>query len=192
MRNFPLATVAAISIGAALVAGSISLAAQEAEYIAPVKKVLGYQDPKTGAFKPLVKAEPDVTLSPTTGWMELTLTITLKTWLPKGGTIICNADLSTTSESLTTGSYSIWEQSSYKEATVSGTTATCTVYVPYSYLVPAASSTVTNTITGDYTVEMTNGSGTVPPVATLLTGSFLNAKLPATGTTTKVSLNVTI
>ena len=193
MRIFTLAAIAAISVGATLVAGSTSVAAQDNEQNVRTKKVLGYQNPETGAFEPLVKAVPDTTISPTTGTIDLTLTITLKTALPKGGTILCSGDLIATSENdSTTFSLSVWDESVFSVATVSGSTATCTVTIPYSFHVPAASTTLKNTIEGDYSVEMINATGALPSLVVTLGGTFLNSSLPATGTTTRVAAGVTI
>jgi hypothetical protein len=191
MRIFSLAAIAAISVGATL-AGSAVAAAQSGESPVNHKRVLGYQDEQTGTFRPLSTAAPDVTLSPTTGTVELELTISLRTALPKGGAVVCGASLIVLSENLTTGSLTSWTEDAYGLATVSGTTATCTVLVPYAFVVSPASTTLKNTIEGTYTVEMVNATGAVPPLVVDLFGTFLSEPLPPTSTTTKVPVSVTI
>jgi hypothetical protein len=191
MRILSLAAITAISVGATL-AGSAVAVAQSSESAIHHRKVLGYQDEQTGAFHPLATAAPDITLSPTTGTVELELTTSLRTTLPKGGSVVCGASLIVLSENLTTGSLSSWTEDAYGIASVSGTTATCTILVPYSFIVPAASTTLKNTIEGTYTVEMVNATGAVPPLIVDLFGTFLSAPLPPTSTTTKVPVSATI
>jgi hypothetical protein len=192
MRIFSLAAIAAILVGATLISGSALAAAQEDEQNVPAKKILGYQDPRTGAFHPLVNAVPDATLAPTTGSVDLTLTISLKTALPSGGKIICGSEISASSQNETTFAESIWIEEAYSVATVSGSTAKCTVNVPYSFLVPAASALVKNALTGSYTVEMVNAGTALPSVVVYLNGPFYNGSIPTTGATTNVAQNVTI
>jgi hypothetical protein len=122
----------------------------------------------------------------------LTLTISLKTALPTGGVIICGAELTADSESETTFADTLWIEDVSSKATVSGSTATCTVNVPYSFAVPASSTTVKNTLSANYTVEMLNATGALPSLVVDLDGPFLNGSIPATGTITRVSESVTI
>jgi len=189
MRILRLAAIAAVTVGVTF-AGSHPSAAQSTTPGALHKRVFGYQDQATGAFHPVSTMAPDTTITPTTGTIELTLTITLKTALPKGGGINCGADLSASAE--TSASVGLWLEESYSEATVSGSTATCTVAVPYSWLIPAASRT---TISGTYYVEMAKAPGTVPGASgtvRLSNGPFLSGSIPASGTTTSIAQGVTL
>jgi hypothetical protein len=77
-------------------------------------------------------------------------------------------------------------------ATVSSSTITCTVYVPYSWLVPAASSTIINTFSGSYSIQMSNAAGVLPSSVRYSEATFLSGKIPATGTITKVTMNAVI
>ena len=198
MRIFSRAAIAAFAVGVAL-AGSASTAARSSDSGTPHKRILGYQDQVTGTFHPISKVAPDATITPTTGTVELTLTITLKTALPKGGSIICEADLNATSVNLSTDAGGLWTEEAYATATVNGSTATCTVNVPYSWAIPASSSTVENSVTGDYLVEMNNAStgtagGTAVPTGTVRysLGTFLDGAIPATGSTSKYPVSVVI
>lgn len=199
MRIFSLAAIAAIALGVTL-AGSPSSAAQSGNASSLHKKILGFQNPETGEFEPLVRAVPDASsTTPTTGTVEVTLTITLKTALPKNGSVNCGANLTAMSENETTFAYAYWYEQAYTIATVSGSTATCTVNVPYSWVIPAASSTVKNSVTGMYAVQMNSAStgttgSTVDPTGTVRysSGGFLSGAIPATGSTSKYSLSVVI
>jgi hypothetical protein len=199
MRILSLAAIAALTLGVML-AGSPSSAAQSGNANSPHKKILGYQNPETGEFEPLVRAIPDASsTTPTTGTVEVTLTITVKTPLPKGGAIICGADLTAISENKATFAYAYWYEQGYTTATVSGSTATCTVNVPYSWVVPAASSAIQNSVTGTYSVQMDSAStgttaSTVDPTGTVRysSGAFLNGAIPTTGSTSKYSVSVVL
>jgi hypothetical protein len=183
-----------------MLAGSPSSAAQSGNANSPHKKILGYQNPETGEFEPLVRAIPDASsTTPTTGTVEVTLTITVKTPLPKGGAIICGADLTAISENKATFAYAYCYEQGYTTATVSGSTATCTVNVPYSWVVPAASSAIQNSVTGTYSVQMDSAStgttaSTVDPTGTVRysSGAFLNGAIPTTGSTSKYSVSVVL
>jgi len=142
MRIRPLLAYAAVMLALTL-AGPALASAQSAEAGSRHNKVFGYQDPETGVFHPLSTATPDVSTPATTGTIELVMTITLKTALPKGGAVLCGVDLTAFSENLSTYTISDWYEEAYTAATVSGSTATCTVNVPYSWVLPAASVLVT-------------------------------------------------
>jgi hypothetical protein len=199
MRILSITAIAAVTVGLSLV-GSVPLAAQLSQTNAH-KQILGYQDPETGAFKPLQREVPDLATTPaTTGTVELILTISLKTAVPTGGKVICGASLTATSLNLTTGTYGDWSEQAYTTATVSGSTATCTVNVPYSWVLPTASTLVTNSVTENYEVAILNGA-TATAVNTYIStglvryssGSFYSGKVPATSTTpTKYAVNVTL
>ena len=83
MRNFSIA-MGVLALGAML-SGS-AFAQSDSGH----KKVLGYQDAETGEFRPLEKIVPDVTTAPTTGEFEVTFTITLKSTVPTGGSVLCS------------------------------------------------------------------------------------------------------
>jgi len=166
--------------------------AQSTSTSAPHKRVLGYQDPETGTFQPLIRALPDTSTSPTTGTVELTLTISLKTALPKGGTVVCSAYLYAYSQNLSNYTVTDWSEEAYSLATVSGSTATCTVNVPYSWIIPVNSSNVSNTFSGDYLVEMLNATNVSPALIRTSLGPFVAGAIPATGSTTKYTLSLAI
>lgn len=152
MRTYSLVAAAALALSLASIASAQTTSTHH-------KKIFGYQDAETGVFHPATAVEPDTTVPPHTGTIEVTITTTLKTTVPAGGHVYCGTSIDATSESinLTTDAFSLsdWEEESYSLATVTGSTATCTVTTPYSWNLPTATPpTVTNSISGTYTVAI--------------------------------------
>ena len=151
-------------------------------------RVFGYQDAKTGTFHALSKAAVDATTSPTTGTFDVTFNLKLVSTFAKGTTAYCEAFVTVTSFNETTATGSV---------ALSGSTATCTATIPYSWLLPAASSTVQETLGGSYTVfagtPVADNGITIAGVGRLSSSQFLAAtSVPASGTTSKYSVNVTL
>jgi len=166
MRKHSIALVAVIAL--MTLGGSVLALAQTANRPAAAK-TFGFQDSK-GNFH-AVGTTPeiaDAAAATTTysGTIEATVTITLKTALPKGGTIACTVGASASSDSVT-GDVGFTE-SATSVATVSGSTATCKVNIPYSWVLftPSTSTTspVINTLTGGLSVIMYS------PVTTSIVG----------------------
>jgi len=167
MRKHFIAFVAAIAL--MTVGGSVLALAQTALRPATTTKTFGFQDSR-GTFHPLgaMPDASDATASTTTytGTIETTVTITLKTALPKGGTVGCRVDADPSSDGAS-GDVS-YEESASSVATVSGSTATCKVNIPFSWLLFTPSTvsgkTQINTITGSLDVTMYS------PVTTSIVG----------------------
>ena len=192
MRTTVLAAMAAVSLGAAL-AASAPAPAQTSAVVPMSGKVFGYQDASTGRFRPAQIEAPDVTAAPTTGTIVTTLTIKLASAFPAGFKIVCGTEIDGQSVDTTTGAEVNFEESSSSVATVSGTTATCTVRTPYAWTLPAASATVGNFVTGEYTVNVYSAGTALPGLLRSTEGSFLHlTKLPAFGTVTSVPVSVTL
>jgi hypothetical protein len=149
--------------------------------------ILGHLDPKTGAFTPLVQRpledeEALEPLAPTTGTLVFNFTITIKSKNLGGDTIFCAADASVFESSTTL--FDAIESGSVK-ATISGSTAKCTVTIPYSWPLKSASSDM---ISMSYSVEATGTS-----LATRLSSQSLpSIKVPPNGTTTTETIASTI
>lgn len=192
MRTTVFAAMAALSLGAALAASAPAIA-QTAEMASASGKVFGYQDASTGKFHPAQIAEPDVTAAPTTGTIVATLTIKLASTFPAGFKIVCGAEIDGQSIDTTNGTEVSFEETSSSVATVSGTTATCTVKTPYAWTLPAAGGTVTNFVTGEYSVNVYSAGTAEPRLLRSTEGQFLHlTKLPAFGTVTSVPVSVTL
>ena len=194
MRIATFAAVTALTVAGILAATSAAQAQSDAA--TPHKRIFGYQDAVDGTFHSLAKAVPDATTTPTTGTVELTLTITIKSTFPTGTTrtILCSSNLDESTLVATTDAITVHTEAAYSYATVSGTTATCTVNIPYSWLLPAASATNVTSFDGSYTIEVINSTTTAgPPVLRLSGADFLTlTAVPATGTITKVAVSATI
>jgi hypothetical protein len=186
MRLQSFTNFALLALGVAVVS-SIPASSQSST---AHKKVFGYQDSVTGEFRSAVRVAPDATVTPTTGTDTLTLTITLKTPLPKGGSIVCNSSLSAYAI-YSTGLTSTYEEEGASVATVSGTTATCTVNIPFSWSITAGAEE--ENYSGNYIVEMLSASGALPGIVRSSTGTYVSAtKIPATGTASKYAVAVTL
>jgi hypothetical protein len=198
MRKQSIALVAAIALGA--LGGSAIAHAQTAN--APFqKKVLGFQDSR-GNFHPLgTNLDPmvDPTTATTTysGTIEVTVTVTLKTPLRSGDKVACSVDASATSDNETTGAFTGYGEDATSIATISGSTATCKVNIPYVWVLLTPSTTIINSLTAQLEVVMFS------PTATTITSGLedlvrdhtqaitINGGKPGDGTLT-VSAAVTI
>jgi hypothetical protein len=176
-----------------LLSGSALLQAQAPDTQSN-KKVYGYQDPQSGTFRALpTEAPTEGTSTPLTGTLKVVLNITVKSTWPAGTarTIVCSADfdqISITGTAVTTPY--IEEVSRYATAATSG--YTCTLTIPYSWLIPTTA--IQKTLTGSYSVGVQNTAVAAgPPILRLSNGPIVSTTtLPATGTTTTYTIAVTI
>ena len=150
--------------------------------------ILGYLDPKTGTFKLLARAsaeseQPAAVIAPTTGKLVYNFTINVASVLPSSDVIICSG--SATIVDVTAGLVSIEEEAS-TVATRSGSKATCIVTIPYSWLLPNAS---TDTVQLSFTIT---AGLTTSGASRLSTHSIATIKVPANGATTTETLTPTI
>jgi len=198
MRKVTLLLLAVVVVGLAA-----SAFGQFAKTQSPFKaqhRELGYYDRQTGAFTP-VKAEAtgdaeSAATATVTGEFEFTITITLKTAVPKNGIVGCDADAAIT-DPVTELSYG---ESGSAVATVSGTTATCKVNIPYSWILgtPTTADMVyldyDATLIEGYEATATNGTGTIVEGIPLRTTShdLTPIKLPASGATTTEAIAATL
>ena len=143
MRMTVLAAMAAVSLGAALAASAPAFA-QTSEVVPMNGKAFGYRDASTGTFHPARLVAPDATAAPSTGTIATTLTIKLASVFPAGFKIVCSSEIIAQSINDVSDTFTSFEESASSVATISGTTATCTVRTPYAWTLPAASATVAN------------------------------------------------
>jgi hypothetical protein len=190
MRMTVLAAVAAISLGAAL-AASAQAFAQINEVVPASGRAFGYQE--AGTFHPVRKVAPDVTAALSTGTITTTLTIKLASVFPAGFKIVCSSAIIAQSINDVLETFTSFEESASSVATVSGTTATCTVRTPYAWTLPAASATVSNIVTGTYQVNVYNAGTALPGLLRSSEGQYLHLKnIPLVGTVTSVPVSVTL
>lgn len=177
---------------------------QQTKPTAP-RGIPGYLDPQTGAFTPLaqnsVESQEELALTtPTTGKFVVTFTITISSSIPTTTLIGCEADASVIELNSTTHMIdNIVSESGDAVAKRSGSTATCTVTIPYSWVLANAA---TDTVTLSYIVAVDESvtvpaNGTSPAVTTVFrprsSSQYIGViKVPATGSTTDETVNVTI
>ena len=158
----------------------------------PTPGILGYLDPKTGAFRPVIQSpaedeevEPAVA---TTGKFVFNFTISIKSTTLGSDTIACSASATTSEFSATGVTFTADEEASVK-ATVTGSTAKCTVTIPYSWNLKTPSA---DTVTLGYTVEALAASTSAATLNRLSLQSLPAIKVPATGATTTTAIASTI
>jgi hypothetical protein len=155
--------------------------------------VLGYQDTKTGTFHALTAVVPDATVAPITGTVVVTFNIKLVTTFAKGTLLNCDVSLSGSSVSETTGASSFYEEEATDNVAISGTTATCKTTIPYSWLLTPASSTVIDSFSGSYSVSAVATTAAVGVALRSSSSSvFSTSKVPASGSTSSYTVNVTL
>ena len=109
------------------------------------KRVLGYQDPETGDFHPVVRhgESPDTTaVTPFTGTIEVKFAIDLVTPVPTGCQVLCSVEVDANSTNANTYVSTTVIESAYELVKPAGTRAICTVNVPYSWTFPTSTTKV--------------------------------------------------
>ena len=182
-----------ISLAAlSLVSGNALLHSQAAE--PQNSKTFGYQDSKTGIFHPLTASGPtENTSTAFTGTITVKLNITVKSAWPATSTrtIVCSAEF--IENSLTASAQgSSYQEYASRNATLSGTTYSCFMSIPYSWLIP--STAIQNSLIGSYSVGVQNSTATAgPPLLRETTGPVVSlTALPANGTTSAYVISVVI
>jgi hypothetical protein len=155
--------------------------------------ILGTLDPQTGAFKPLtkpnrVKDEGGIygTTTPTTGTLQVNVTITIKSTIPSTEPIACT--VTAVMEEVYDSVYV--NESATALAVRSGSTATCSMTIPYSWYLEAPASdviTITSTITTP--LNWLNAGVAAARVSTQTWGYIY---VPTSGATTPIAVAATI
>jgi len=202
MRKYSLLTAAVITLGVSLAA-----IASAQTTSTPHKKIFGYQDAQTGDFHPFIHVNPDTATAPTTGKYDITFTVTLTSNFAAGTVIACEVDIEEDSMNTTTylpvAYYTELAVGSTKLATADLRSTTCTVAIPYSWVIPPSTPTtkppvvVTSSVSAGYTVSAINPSATLSEatIEGLRSSSSsipISAKVPATGATTSATVDVTL
>jgi len=161
-----------------------------------------------------LEAAPAASTTPTTstGTIDITVTVKLVSTVPKGSVFHCSGGVgleysvaeqlsssgSTTSSIGLVGGIS--QSTEYVTGTVSGSTAICSLSIPYSWTVPASSTTVTvlvNGITGQVGITeevptTTNGVTTYALSRSTEVELAGPATIPANGTTTTLTASTVL
>jgi hypothetical protein len=165
--------------------------------LSPSHRTLGYFNSDTGLFEPLHPGLQDpelLTATPTTGTLVFNFTITLKSTIPAHGIVLCNA-----SGDVIETNFSAAEAGLGIAHLVSGNTYSCSVSMPYSWLLNTPS---TDKIILAYKAQIfiglqvtaTNGTGTSVTGGASRASSQTTASIPvpANGATTTENVSVTL
>ncbi len=153
--------------------------------------ILGYLDPKTGVFRTLPtpvtdSAEPAAT-TVFGGTFVVTFTITVKSAIATSAKISCSVTASLIDAETTNPS--IIEEEAAVVATRSGSTATCTVTIPYSWNLATGS---TDKVTLAYSlVAPVEATATTAFPQRLSTQDIATISVPANGKTTDETVTAT-
>jgi hypothetical protein len=149
--------------------------------------ILGYLDPKTGAFRilPTPGASPAESpmVTPTTGKLVFNITIAVNPGLATSAKILCSATAAV-AEATTAG---VFEDTGTVVATRSGATAKCSVTLPYGWNLAKPSSDVVS-----LSVTVTATTGTAPPITEAISSQSLSIPVPTSGSTTTEAISTAI
>jgi hypothetical protein len=182
--------ISKIMLALACLAGITQSARSQNAENAATHGILGYLDARTGAFKPIVQpttvedeqAAAAAAISPTTGKFVFNFTINVVSSLPTNEVIVCSATANVFDiTSVTT----ITEEASVL-ASRSGSKATCTVTIPYSWPLSTASQ---DKVGLGFSVAASSTTGVL---GRLSNHSLPSIKVPSSGATTTQTLNATI
>jgi len=150
--------------------------------------ILGYLDPRTGAFRPVPAATEEsqdpAALTTYGGTITVTLTITVKSTGLTNFT--CSADVSMV-DAETSASPRSYNESATAVATGSGTSRTCKLTIPYAW---ALSTQASDSMTTSYSAIGTAATPTTARNSSLY--PLDTRKVPANGTTTALTAAVTL
>jgi hypothetical protein len=158
---------------------------QEAKPVSPAK-ALGYFDYSTGAFRPVAQTEDFdssslAATSPQTGTIVVNFNITIRSVIPATTPINCGVEATVTEVSA--GGINIILDGATVVATRTGSTAKCTVTIPYSWMVSSSARLGLNY----------NLIAAKPAATGLLSrsslGTIASIPVPANGATTTQTVN---
>jgi hypothetical protein len=155
--------------------------------------IFGILDPQTGTFKPFIKPNRVKDFSgiygtptPTTGTFDVTITIAIKSTIPSTTTIACTVNA--VMEEVYDSHYV--SESASVAATRSGSSATCSLTIPYSWYLEAPG---TDVITFNYTITTpVAGMGAGLPATRVSTQTIGYYDMPGSGTTNTIAVSATI
>ncbi len=174
MRIFRLAAIGGLALGLVF-AGSVSMAAQS--------------EAPDGENAALANAA----VAPTTGTLALTFNIKLSSSYPAGSIVSCLGIVEGVTQNTMTGAGNRWTELATSSSKVTGSTATCTISIPYSWSLQPTGTGVQNIYLGAYDISVADISGKTVLANRTSTSFFAHfTPIPVTGTTTKFTLNVTL
>ena len=157
---------------------------------APTRGIPGTFDPKTRLFTPTPAvvasdASPAAAATIFGGKLVFNATITVASALPATDVITCSAD----ADVVDTGAGIVFVEEATYKATRTGTTATCTVTIPYSWSLVSAS---TDRMSLSFVISGTGTTATTALPSRLSSQGLGSFAIPANGTTSTFTLKATI
>jgi hypothetical protein len=184
-----LGTIVFMALVAALVISAPSATQANQAGFSPglANGIPGYLDPRTGEFHPM-PAHPAsgmqaiIPFAATTGKFVYNFTITISSTLPTSDVIACQSE----STVYDTSSGREFDETAAVAGTRTGSTATCTVDIPYSWTL----SSTTDTVSQTETVTVPDNSASLP--LRISSQTLAAIKVPASGSTTTTAVKFTI
>jgi len=155
-----------------------------------VPGIPGYYNPTTHTFQTRVtpRALPDAsTLKDYTGTLKFEYTIKVDTPVPSGEEMLCEASTLLEDDASDGLEY---QESASSVAKVSGSSASCTVQIPYAWPLEETSGTVS--ISYSVVIAPSSATSQINEYATRAHSSATYIALPSVGATTVVPLSVTL
>jgi len=131
---------------------------------------------------PAGSANPAVPVTPTTGKLFVTFTITFVSGIPSTDLIACNVTATVQDATM------LFSETAIRAATRNGSTATCLVFIPYSWALQNPGS---DFISLDYSVNV-GGSGSTPYPYRESSQFGYMMPVPSSGTVTNLMSNFTL
>ena len=157
--------------------------------------VVGSVDPMTGVFTPIrgvmaSSGSPLAAAATYGGKLVFTFTISVKSTVPTTDNITCRATASILDTPVTVGILTVTQETGAVTATRSGSKATCTIPIPYSWTLVNGP---TDQMSLSYGISFGPGVAAPSPLLSRSSGQGLgNFAIPANGTTTNLAVAATI
>lgn len=123
------------------------------------------------------------------GVYSVTFNLTIASTLPANSTIVCKAQIAPNLQQnfFSSQAQAVPVEAAWSVATVSGSTATCAIEIPFSWTLSGSSTTATLA----YEIDALNAGSTLPSVVRVSSQTGLAAAYPASGGSSSLSFNVT-
>jgi hypothetical protein len=185
--------VSRIIVGMIVCALSSQLAWGQEASPARTRGALGYFDYSTGAFRLVGPMTEDfnsdslAATTPQTGTVTVNFTITIKSVIPANYLISCGVSAIVTEVSI--AGVNIISEDAAVAATRTGSTAKCTVTIPYSW---ALLNPSTARLSLNYTLGASKATAATGLLSRLSLGTIANIAAPASGSTTTQTVNAVL
>ena len=150
-------------------------------------KIPGYYNPKTRTFSTKVAPSlvSDVATKTYTGTFKFNITVKLDTAVPSGSELLRSAS----AETVDAGTTNVILESEKAKATVSGTTGTCNISIPYSWALASESS---DTVSLSYELLIVPTSTTQESFTRDHESGLPSIAVPVSGATTTETISAVI